>query len=314
MLALVAALAAVHDGTWQPWVVENVCILALVVLKCFATESCPTWWMFGLSNILIVEGSILVQTVLNHTVYRHVPPMHATSHRWQDMMRNVLTATLPVHALSTLAVRAMWDAEMATAYRFEDDLVHFDVTGFACKLVLFRLLSDVVFYATHRWQHSNPRIYKALHAKHHRHYTTSLRTNFQFTAVDLFLEGSLPSLVATLLLEPLCSLTVFEANLCLACMQWYQIGSHNSKDVGCVTAVPPLSPLYNHSWLWRPEALREHRHIRFHAAHHRFVTCHYGISPWLDVLLGTLPNASASTLSRQQQTASKEARSTCGNS
>ena len=302
MKAVLLALAAAYDDTWQPWVVENGSILTLVVLKCLATEAWPTWWAFGMSNVLIVEGIVVVQTVLNYTLYRHVAPMHETSHRWQDMLRNVLTATLPVHVLSTLAVRAVWDAEHAAAYRFANDLARFDVAAFACKLVLFRLLSDVVFYATHRWQHSNPRIYKALHAKHHRHYTTSLRTNFQFTATDLFLEGSLPSLVATLVLAPLCTLTVFETNLCLACMQWYQIGSHNSKDVECVTAVPLLSPLYNHSWLvrLRPPALREHRHIRFHAAHHRYVTCHYGISPWLDALIGTLPNASGRL--RQQQT------------
>jgi len=240
-----------------------------------------------MSNMLIVEGAIVAQTVLNYTVYRHVPPMHATSHRWQDMLRNVLWSTLPVHALSTLTVALMWDAEEAAAYRVADDVAGFDAAIFACKLVLFRLLSDVVFYTTHRWQHSHPRIYKALHSKHHQHYTTSLRTNFQFTAVDLFLEGSLPSLVATIVLLATFPLTGLEANLCLAYMQWYQIGSHNSKDVACVTAVPPLAPLYNHPWCWRPEALRGHRHIRFHAAHHRRVKGNYGISPWLDVCLGT---------------------------
>lgn len=294
MLLLVVALAALHDRTWGAWAIENGSIAALVLAKCAVQQLWPTAWGFGASNVLIVEGVILAQTLLNHTVYRHQPPMHdTTAHGGWEMARNVLTSTIPVHVVTTLAVHALvpWDAEGAASYRLWDDVTHhFAFSAFAAKLVAFRLLSDVVFYATHRWQHSHPRVYKALHAKHHRHHTTSLRTNFQFTAVDLFLEGSLPSFVAAVLLAPVCTLTPLEGNLCLACMQWYQIGSHNSKDVPWVTAVPPLAPLYNHTWLtrWRPTAaLRAHRHVRFHAAHHRHVKGNYGISPWLDVLLGT---------------------------
>ena len=57
------------------------------------------------------------------------------------------------------------------------------------------------------------------------------------------------------------------------------------------TAAPLISPIYNHplakAWA-RPAALRDHRHVRFHAAHHKKVKGNYGISPWIDYLLGTM--------------------------
>ena len=290
LLYIVTAAAAVHGGTLVAWIVENGSIALLAVLKCAVMEASPTWWGFGLSNVIIVEGAILAQSLINRTVYRSTPPMHETAHGVSDMWRNIVQSTLPVHVASTLAVAC---TSMPADYRLADDVATFDGASYIAMLVVFRLVSDVVFYVAHRWQHTHSRVYLALHARHHRHRLTSLRTNFQFTAIDLFLEGSLPYIVATAVVATVwqpSEVTPLKATLCLACMQWYQIGSHNAKDVPCVTALPPLAPLYNHRWAkaWRPTAtLRNHRHIPFHATHHRKVLGNYGISPWMDVLCGT---------------------------
>lgn len=295
--------AGLYDGTLGAWALENGAVLALACVKC----TFVAWYwvrapavVFGLSNAIPVEGAIAVQALLNATLYRHVPVFHdrPCDHSLSSMLTGVLHSTVPVHACTIVLLLAMcaihgqceMDEDGARAYDVRDDVAALSLLALSLKCVAFRLVSDVVFYATHRAQHAWPRAYSWLHARHHRHRRTSLRTNFQFTPLDLLLEGSLPSLVAGTVLYALCDATPLEASMLIGYVQWYQIGSHAAKDVDSVTAVPPLAPLYNWSVLkrFRPAALRTHRHIRFHAAHHRAVNGNYGISPWLDWLCGTM--------------------------
>lgn len=298
MLVTLAALVALWEGTLTPWVVENGAVLALSYAKCWASSAlAPCGFVVAttLPNMLIVEGVVAVQAILNATLYASTPTFHAVApqHTLSDMVRNVGRSTIPVHTLTTCVLLALCHCMGAcdTFPNVADDLRRLQFTQLALKFLAFRIISDVVFYTTHRWQHVNPRVYSRLHARHHKHRVTSLRTNFQFTIVDLFLEGSLPSIVATLVLA-LCArvpFTPLEHTLCLGYVQWYQIGSHSAKDVPSITAVPPIAPLYNCTLArrMRPVALREHQHVRFHAAHHRVVRGNYGISPWLDHILGT---------------------------
>merc|ERR1712178_525371 len=64
--------------------------------------------------------------------------------------------------------------------------------------------------------------------------------------------------------------------------QWYEIGSHSGKAVPTVTLFPPLSPFYK--WILGDV---DKRNIEFHDQHHAQRNCNYGISQWLDHLLGT---------------------------
>ena len=306
LLYPLVAIAAISDGTLGAWLLENGAVFALVALKCVAERALATvdgvdaMLAFGATNAIIVEGAVLLQALLNATVYRATPSFHdkPPNHGARGMALGIAYATLPVHVASTVATSAMLQMCYRYAVTPEVDCVaphgaalelsRVDIA--TAKFVAFRVVSDAIFYATHYLQHRVPRLFSWAHARHHQHRRTSLRTNFQFTPVDLLLEGSLPSLGAAFLLG--CAgvrLTALELELCLAYVQWYQIGSHSSKDVPIVTAVPPLAPLYNHTLAkrLRPPALREHRHIRFHAAHHRVVTKNFGISPWLDYALGT---------------------------
>lgn len=299
-LALLVLGVGAWDGALGPWALENACVASLALAKCWVVaryaRAAPSMLVFGASNVLLVEGSLAVQALLNATVYRRTPVFHdrPPDHAFGEVLKNALRATLPVHALTTLALSALCvqdalECALPQEYSVADDFAALTFAGVACKFVVFRLVSDAVFYATHRAQHHFPSLYSSLHAHHHRHRRTSLRTNFQFTALDLLLEGSLPSLVAGLVLLPCTSVSPLEMTLFLGYVQWYQIGSHSAKDVDSITAVPPLAPLLNASFAraLRPAQLRAHRHVRFHAAHHRKVAGNYGISPWLDVLLGT---------------------------
>ena len=302
MWALCAVLfVSLQDGTLTPWLIENACVSLLAFLRCVVLARfgpMAPMASFGVSNLLLVEGSVALQAVLNATWYRSVavfhdrPPQHALA----DMACNVLRSTLPVHVVTValMAVACAHDADDACAipvgYAAIDDALGLRFADVAWKAAAFRALADVTFYVTHRAQH-HPLLYSWLHARHHKHRRTSLRTNFQFTPIDLLLEGSLPSAVATVMLQR-CGVgfSLLELTLCVAYVQWYQIGSHSAKDVDSITAVPPLAPLVNWSrlrWL-RPAALRMHRHVRFHSVHHRCVVGNFGISPWMDVLLGTV--------------------------
>jgi sterol desaturase/sphingolipid hydroxylase (fatty acid hydroxylase superfamily) len=289
LLAVLAALALSDRATRTAWVVENTALWSLALAKCCVQSLLPTVYGFGLSNVLLVEGVVVLQLLLNRTLYRAVPVLHAKDpgHEWDG--RNLLRSTLPVHVFSELLVGSLCRHAVRCDFRVSYHLPSFD--EFCTRLVCFRLLCDVVFYSTHRLQHAIPTFYRWSHARHHRHRLTSLLTNFQFTALDLFLEGSLPGVVATTLLARVWGQSTLELAYCLVAIQWHQIGSHNSKDLDCITAAPPLAPLYNHPWVkaaTRPAALQEHRHVPFHAAHHQRVRCNYGITCWLDFLLGTM--------------------------
>ena len=68
----------------------------------------------------------------------------------------------------------------------------FTLFGYLKNLAIFRVIVDIVFYLAHRTLHVNPWLYNNVHKRHHEHYTTNLRTNYHFTALDLFLESALP--------------------------------------------------------------------------------------------------------------------------
>lgn len=65
-------------------------------------------------------------------------------------------------------------------------------------------------------------------------------------------------------------------------MNWYEIGSHSGKPVPTVTYFPPLAPLYN-TLLGDVDK----RNVEFHERHHNRLDQNYGITQWLDWLLGT---------------------------
>ena len=288
---------ALRSGSFGAWVVENGSLLMLAYAKLWVHAACAArgWPAMGfhVSNAVLVEGAVLVQAVLNATLYRATPIIHAAPphHTLRAACWGALQSTLPVHLVTAVMTTAA-----CTALDCETELVVWSAPRFAHVAMLstaFRVLSDVVFYATHRAQHTWPRLYVRTHARHHQHRSTSLLTNFQFTAADLWLEGSLPTLVAMLVIVAVAGVDAFalsEYVYCMAAVQWYQIGSHNAKSLPSITAVPPLAPLYNSAWVkaWRPHSLRDHEHVRFHAAHHsQQGRGNYGISPWVDVLCGT---------------------------
>ena len=62
----------------------------------------------------------------------------------------------------------------------------------------------------------------------------------------------------------------------------YEIGSHSGKNVPTVTYFPPLTPLYHHLF-----GNIDARNVEFHERHHNKLHQNYGITQWVDLVVGT---------------------------
>ena len=129
-------------------------------------------------------------------------------------------------------------------------------------------------HTTHRLQHAFPRVYSWTHA-HHQHRAPSL-TNSSSRGSTVA-RGLLPS--------PSRRRSSWRglphhgrAHYYMACVQWYQIGSHNARTSCASRRCRRGAAVQPHAAQGlRPDGLRDHRHVRFHAAHHRAVKGNYGI-------------------------------------
>jgi len=147
-----------------------------------------------------------------------------------------------------------------------------------------------MFYLFHRCMHISKLLYVSVHLEHHRHKRPTLLTNYKFTVADLFIEAMLTTFVADAVVRLVWpQRTYLNALLYGTYVQWYQIASHANKRLPPVTAFPPLAPLYNCyvAKRMRPDGLRHHDAVTFHALHHSHPTGNFGITPWVDHLLGT---------------------------
>jgi len=153
---------------------------------------------------------------------------------------------------------------------------------FVAKFALVRLVADIAFYLVHRVLHTR-QLYPYIHKRHHEHKATGIYTNYHFTITDLLLEGFAPVFVS---LQTLMLLKVpfsqYEQMLMTCYVQWYEIGSHSGKPMPTLTYLPPLAPLYR---LLLGDVDR--RNVEFHEAHHALTHCNYGITQWIDVVLGS---------------------------
>ena len=169
------------------------------------------------------------------------------------------------------------------------DALPFHGRQLLARLAVVRVAVDVTFYVFHLALHTKV-FFGPLHRRHHEHRSPHVWTNYHFTAVDLFLEGFAPFSVGLAALELLglrCSR--LEYLLLLSHIMWYEIGSHAGKPVPVVSYFPPLSLAYNVFWrvVWR-SASPDADNVWFHHCHHVFYTGNYGITPWMDNMLGTI--------------------------
>jgi sterol desaturase/sphingolipid hydroxylase (fatty acid hydroxylase superfamily) len=130
--------------------------------------------------------------------------------------------------------------------------------------------------------HVNPWLYKNIHKRHHEHFTTNLRTNYHFTALDLFIESALPifTALATMRTGLGIKMSRYEVHLMMTYIAWHEAGTHLGKPLPVISMYPPFSFLYN--ILQGPSTA-----IEFHEVHHNKRHCNYGITQWIDRMMGS---------------------------
>eukprot|EP01062_Namystynia_karyoxenos_P004144 TRINITY_DN11465_c0_g1_i1.p1 TRINITY_DN11465_c0_g1~~TRINITY_DN11465_c0_g1_i1.p1 ORF type:complete len:412 (+),score=122.54 TRINITY_DN11465_c0_g1_i1:80-1237(+) len=238
--------------------------------------------LFG--GFAVIETSVALQHIWSTRFFRDVPFFSPEGRRpwpsWGLMFKDWLycngIASLWISAgmalLAEGAPRSTWATLLSHPFR---------PLEFLKKLAIARVVVDLAFYAGH-WAIHNQKVYKAIHKRHHEHYTTSVFTNFHFTPLDITIEAFIPNLLALTLLGKLgMHCNRFEQGMIFTYMNWYEIGSHTGKPIPTISLYAPLSPLYN-------ELVDvDSRNIEFHERHHNAVKCNYGITQWVDQLLGT---------------------------
>ena len=148
------------------------------------------------------ELTLLVQFLLVHVVYRHLPFFRGGTSRlrksWGSLLRTFLSTTIPTTILGAASITALlaldWyyklnssDDEKTTLREKLNEVTNFK---FLRKFAIMRIALDLGFYAAHRWMHW-PSVYPVVHKKHHEYYTTNLWANHHFTILDLLLKGAL---------------------------------------------------------------------------------------------------------------------------
>lgn len=310
------------DHTLVAWIVENMSIAGVAVLAAFVKQSKPfrlperrsfaSVFIHHFSgSMVLIESSIAIQKFLVKKVYAHIPYFSDAGRRQsQQSFRKTfydwLRCNFVTYIASTSVVTGIMLAEPIQTYKRRlQSKQSFSIIHFLGKLAAVRFISDIVFYCVHRALHTK-QLYR-LHKRHHEHTATALNTNYHFSCADLLLEGFYPILHGVGALHVInIRMNCLEEDLIASYFQWYEIGSHSGKPVPTVTFFPPLAPLYK-SLLGDVDK----RNIEFHDQHHFLRNCNYGISQWLDHLLGTArfsPRRSASLEDRPQRRRSNNRR------
>ena len=113
--------------------------------------------------------------------------------------------------------------------------------AFLRNFAVFRVIVDLVFYLGHRALHTNPWLYKNVHRRHHEHYKTNLRTNYHFTAPDLFIESAMPIIAAVCFLRSFLGVKMgrYEIHMMMTFVAWHESGTHLGKPLPVISVFPP---------------------------------------------------------------------------
>lgn len=255
-------------------------------------------------SLLITESTWLLQHVYTDLVYRDLPYFGPAKRRWHptlaDFVRSWARLMIPMRIINSF--QAVHEVHSLSDGQYAKHIANLDSSGqglfsFFLQFAVARCLFDIGFYMGHRTIH-RPNFYSWIHKKHHEHHEPNVLTNCHFTVVDLFIEASIPFICAFGGLGALgrsgFSLSGLQRNYIIYSFLWYLNGSHAGKPVPYVTMFPPLSFLPGFD-----ETLGGG--VAHHHAHHRLVSCNYGIAAWPDKLFGThrpLPDARESCSER----------------
>ena len=112
-LLLMVTLLSLLSGEFLDFAVENGCVFGLAIGKTLLFETLKdvfgVYTAFGVSNALLVEGCVALQTVLNRSVYAAYPHYAGAppQHSHTAALVGAFCATVPVHLFSTGSYRSV---------------------------------------------------------------------------------------------------------------------------------------------------------------------------------------------------------------
>jgi len=239
------------------------------------------------SNMIAETGSVLIHHLASTRLYSKVPYFVKQRRSANPLTLGALADWVRGNGVLQLfgggLMLGLIESFLPAAAAAEVTNTPFTVGGFLRNFAVFRVVVDVAFYCGHRALHEHPLLYKHIHKRHHEHFTTNLRTNYHFTAPDLFIESAVPVFAGLAVLRKLLgvALSRFEIHLMLTYVAWHESGTHLGKPLPVISMYPPLSILYT------PFTDVEATAIEFHEVHHNRRSCNYGITQWIDYLMGS---------------------------
>jgi sterol desaturase/sphingolipid hydroxylase (fatty acid hydroxylase superfamily) len=240
-----------------------------------------------LGGMIVEYGSVVLLHLIQKTIYPHVKwfrpvirnPSPFTLRSLSEWVKGNAIAQIGGNTFQVFVESWLKDDEYKGLVETPNAHLH----TFLRNFIVLRFVNDVMFYLGHRLLHVHPWIYRNIHKRHHSHMTTSLPTNFMFTPLDVLVEAAIPIGVGLTVLGKLMGVPMgrFESNVLVSYHSWYDAGTHLGKNIPCISMFAPFALFYNQFWDFDRKA------IMFHEIHHNKIMCNYGITSWLDCLVGT---------------------------
>jgi sterol desaturase/sphingolipid hydroxylase (fatty acid hydroxylase superfamily) len=288
---------SIWEHPFIAYLIENLSVIGLVSLAYKipmgggvvdpSVNQLKSSFQLFLRNLVLVEAGLALQDlVYTRILYSNVPwfsqkrPIVTSFDMLTDWLQCNFPATI-INAAAQIALMQFQGKDVWNDICNDKDRKPLYVFPFLFKLAIARVIVDIVFHIAHRWMR-NRDVYKQLHSRHHEHNKCIVATNFHFTWMDIFLEAALPAwiglgVLAAMKKDP----NATEAGLILTYIVWFEGASHSGKEIPYATVFPPLSPLIN------AFIDLDRDNIKYHETHHNLVRCNYGITQWLDKLVGT---------------------------
>lgn len=293
-----------------PYLLENAALVGTTKLSNILRDASANYEGPELLIRLFLAGNITVaammsiQHIIVDVIYRDIPYFSGSKERNPDKpvtisecVNDYLTGFLPASISTSLASAALILYVQDPKDRAAAARKNPSAAAALLRLILFRIVSDIFFFLYHYALH-NKYLY-FLHARHHQHKKTNIMTNYHFNFIDLFMEGFAPGFSAVILfaaiagaakemknesLREFFSPSALEVSYYVTMATWFEIGSHAGKEIpNFSTVVPPISIIYNTLF----PGVFDHHNVLFHERHHNNIKCNYGISTWIDRLVGT---------------------------
>ncbi|GBG28466.1 Methylsterol monooxygenase 2-1 [Hondaea fermentalgiana] len=274
----------IQDHPVFSWLFMNTSIWAVAAAKNLAIgdlkkgDSVPKVFLkMMVSSVVTVDFLTLWHVIVINHVYKHIP-------FFSDKRRpRTLFEVAKDYATCNFVANTIMTLPQAFAFVKKEDVGHkqgpWRPLRFVGRLMWFRVAIDIFFWLGHRVLHMKG-VYAKNHRTHHEDNCTQLTTNFHFDWWDLVIEAFLPFLGAAASYEALIGpIDQFDISLLGSYLFWHEMESHAGKPLPTMALIGPLST-------WTQQF--DDYNTWFHELHHRILKANYSITPWIDVVLGTI--------------------------